>query len=154
MAKKPIEDPNNLLHYLFVTHAPLIQKSIRSLKGKGHIPSKDMYGNEIEDWEFHEAGMRGLMEAVTKYDPKIGPFSAYANQSIRGRIQSHADSLHHIPKHIRMQAKGYEKLHGGAPPPEPQTQPAPTQPTPKTETKSTMSNIPDHLKDLVSDEKT
>jgi DNA-directed RNA polymerase specialized sigma subunit len=65
--------------------------------------------------------MRGLMEAVTKYDPKLGPFSTYAGSSIRGRIQSHADSMHQIPKHIRMQAKRFGEM---------QRQPAPQEPAP------------------------
>ena len=111
MAKKPLDDPNNVLHYLLVTHAPLINKSIKSLRAKGHLPSQE----DMEDWELHEAGMRGLMEAVTKYDPKVGPFSTYANASIRGRIQSHADSAHQIPKHIRMQAKRFSEMQKQTP---------------------------------------
>ena len=111
MAKKPLDDPNNVLHYLLVTHAPLINKSIKSLRAKGHLPSQE----DMEDWELHEAGMRGLMEAVTKYDPKVGPFSTYANASIRGRIQSHADSAHQIPKHIRMQAKRFGEMQRQTP---------------------------------------
>jgi DNA-directed RNA polymerase specialized sigma subunit len=106
MAKKPLDDPNNVLHYLLVTHAPLINKSIKSLRAKGHLPPQE----EMDDWELHEAGMRGLMEAVTKYDPKLGPFATYASSSIRGRIQSHADSMHQIPKHIRMQAKRFGEM--------------------------------------------
>jgi len=109
MAKKPLDDPHNVFNYMLTTHAPLIQKSINSLRAKGHLPTG------MEDWEFHEAGMRGLMEAVAKYDPKFGPFSTYANASIRGRIQSHADSLHEIPKHIRMQAKRFGQMQQQAP---------------------------------------
>lgn len=144
MAKKPIEDPNNLMHYLLVTHAPLIQKNIKSLRAKGHLPSQE----DMEDWEFHEAGMRGLMEAVTKYDPKLGSFPTYANASIRGRIQNHADSLHQIPKHIRMQAKRYEELHR-----EPAPSRSPAQPAPKAEPKSPAIGTPDPLKGSVPDDK-
>lgn len=106
MAKKPLDDPNNVLHYLLTTHAPLIQKHINSLRGSGKLPSRE----EMEDWELHEAGMRGLMEAVHKYKPEVGSFQPYAEASIRGRIQSHADSMHQIPKHIRMQAKRFGEM--------------------------------------------
>lgn len=132
MAKKTLDDPHNVFHYLLTTHAPLIQKSINSLRAKGHLPAG------MEDWEFHEAGMRGLMEAVSKYDPKFGPFSAYANASIRGRIQSHADSQHEIPKHIRMQAKRFGQMQQSVPaagsaaaPDKPSTTPAPNIDKPK-----------------------
>lgn len=130
MAKKPLDDPNNVLHYLLVTHAPLIQRNIKSLRNKNLLPSQD----EMEDWELHEAGMRGLMEAVTKYNPKLGPFSTYANSSIRGRIQSHADSMHQIPKHIRTQAKRFAEFQ------QKQTQ-TPT-PVSEPETSSTDSPAP------------
>lgn len=134
MAKKPLDDPNNVLHYLLVTHAPLINKSIKSLRGKNLIPSQE----EMDDWELHEAGMRGLMEAVTKYDPKLGPFSTYASSSIRGRIQSHADSMHQIPKHIRMQAKRFGEMQR-----QPAAQePAPTAPASQPTTPSTAESTP------------
>jgi DNA-directed RNA polymerase specialized sigma subunit len=109
MADK-INDPKNLMHYLLVTHAPLIHQSIRSLKKAGKIPE------DMEDWEFHEQGIRGLMEAVRAYNPEVAqrtmpdsknPFSTFAQSRIRGRIQDHADSLHQIPKHIRQQAKRF-----------------------------------------------
>lgn len=129
MAKKPLDDPNNVLHYLLVTHAPLINKSIKSLRAKGHLPAQE----EMEDWELHEAGMRGLMEAVTKYDPKLGPFSTYASSSIRGRIQSHADSAHQIPKHIRMQAKRFGEM---------QRQPAAQEPAPVAPATPTVQQTP------------
>ena len=109
MAEKT-NDPKNLMHYLTTTHAPLIHQNIRSLKRKGKIPE------DMEDWEFHEQGMRGLMEAVRDYDPEVAkrtmpdsknPFATFAQSRIRGRIQDHAESLHKIPKHIRRQAKRY-----------------------------------------------
>lgn len=106
-----IKDPKNLMHYLLTTHAPLINQTVQGLKSAGKLP-KDM-----EDWEFHEAGMRGLMEAVMDYKPEIAqrtmpgsknPFATFARTRISGRIQDHADSMHQIPKHIRQQAKRFE----------------------------------------------
>jgi len=115
MAKKTLDDPHNVFHYLLTTHAPLIQKNIKSLRKKGHLPEKDDMGRKVEDWEFHEAGMRGLMEAAAKYKPEFGPFSTYASASIRGRIQSHADSMNQIPRHLRMQAKRFTEMQQGVP---------------------------------------
>lgn len=110
MAENP-KDPKNLQHYLMVTHAPLINKTIKSLKAAGHIPE------HMEDWEFHQEGIRGLMEALRDYKPSVteniksessNPFATFASSRIRGRIQDHAQSMHMIPKHIRQQAKRFE----------------------------------------------
>lgn len=131
MTKKTIDDPNNVLHYLLTTHAPLINQQIKSLRNAEKLPS------ETDDTEFHETGMQGLMEAVVKYKPEIGPFANYASQMIRGRIQNHADNMYNIPKHIRMQAKRYSKMQEqptAAPVKQPQSSQAePKQPTPKEE---------------------
>ena len=106
-----IRDPKNLMNYLLTTHAPLINQTINSLKSTGKLPQG------MEDWEFHEPGMRGLFEAVRDYKPEIAqrtmpesknPFATFARTRIAGRIQDHADSMHHVPKHIRQQAKRFE----------------------------------------------
>ncbi len=111
MAENP-KDPKNLQHYIMVTHAPLVNMAIKSLKASGNIPE------HMEDWEFHEQGMRGLMEALRDYKHDVAqrinpesknPFATFASSRIRGRIQDHAQSMHAIPKHIRQQAKGFER---------------------------------------------
>ena len=119
MANDKIKDPKNLENYLISTYAPLIHKNISSLKASGRLPE------HMEDWEFHEPGIRGLMEAVHDYNPEAAkrlnpdaknPFEAFAHSRIRGKIQDHADSMHAIPKHLRRQAKRFEAL-GSAPTP-------------------------------------
>lgn len=146
MTKKTIDDPNNVLHYLLTTHAPLINQQIKSLRKAEKLPSEE----EADDTEFHEPGMQGLMEAVVKYKPEIGPFANYASQMIRGRIQNHADNMYNIPKHIRMQARRYSKMQehpAGAPVKQPQSpQAEPKQPTPKEE-ESIKSSLPPRIHD-------
>jgi hypothetical protein len=123
MSSNPIKDPKNLESYLISTYAPLIHSNIRSLKAAGKIP------DHMEDWEFHEPAIKGLMEAVHAYNPEIAarvnpnsnnPFATLANSRIRGRIQDHADSMHAIPKYIRRQAKRFEAFN-------PQQEAAPAQ---------------------------
>ena len=113
MSNNKPKDPNNLESYLLYTHAPLIHRAVSSLKAKGHIP------DDMEDWEFNEAGIRGLMEAVRDYNPEVAkrvnpasknPFADFAHTRIRGRIQDHAQSMHAIPKHMRQQAKRFEQF--------------------------------------------
>ena len=117
MANDKIKDPKNLENYLISTYAPLIHKNIVSLKKSGLVPE------HMEDWEFHEPGIRGLMEAVHDYNPEAAkrlnpdsknPFETFAHSRIRGKIQDHADSMYGIPKHLRRQAKRFEAL-GSAP---------------------------------------
>lgn len=134
MADK-INDPKNLMHYILTTHAPLIHQTIRSLKSAGKIPQ------DMEDWEFHEQGIRGLMEAVRAYDPEVAkrtmpdsknPFAAFAQTRIKGRIQDHAESLHQIPKHIRQQAKRFSAYEQSSAKPAAQEPEAPaTMPKPE-----------------------
>lgn len=110
MASNP-KDPKNLEQYLLTTYAPLIHSNIKALKASGKLPES------MEDWEFHEPAMHGLMQAIDAYDPEVAkrvntnsknPFKTLANSRIRGKIQDHADKMFAIPKHIRMQAKRFE----------------------------------------------
>jgi DNA-directed RNA polymerase specialized sigma subunit len=105
-----IKDTNNVLHYLLMTHAPLIQRQLKSLRASNKLPPE----HEVDDTEFHEPAMQGLMEAVVKYKPEVGPFANYASQMIRGRIQNHADNMYAIPKHIRTQAKQFSQMQSRA----------------------------------------
>lgn len=108
-----IKNKHNVQNYLLTTYAPLINSSIKSLKGAGRIPQ------HIEDHELHEPAIRGLMEAVRDYNhdkalrtmpDSKNPFATFASTRIKGRIQDHADSMHQLPKHLRVQASRYAKL--------------------------------------------
>lgn len=160
MTKKQLDDPNNLFSYLMVTHAPLIHKSIKSLRKSNKLPPED----NMEDEEFHFPGMVGLMEAVRKYKPDLGEFAQYAESMIRGQIQAHASAAHDVPKHIRMKAKRFAKLYGETPqegaaatpvktedaPKIPKPEPAAQAKTPTTSGVKPVdkSMIPPHLHDI------
>lgn len=134
MPSDKIKDPNNLESYLLYTHAPLIHRAVSSLKASGKMPQN------MEDWEFDEPAVRGLMEAIRDYNPEVAkrvnpesknPFADFAHTRIRGRILDHAQSMHAIPKHIRQQAKRFEAFAGqSASTPATKTEPSATEAAP------------------------
>jgi len=104
MKKNPLDDPQNQekINHFLIEHAPLINLHFKKLMDAGHIPK------ESDPSDLHMAGFEGLMDALHKYDPKVGSsFSNYAGHRIRGKMLdfAHSNYADHIPKTERIQAK-------------------------------------------------
>lgn len=108
-----LKDPKNqkLLNDFISEHAPLIDKVTKSLRNAGHIPEG------IDPDDLHLAALHGLMTAIHKYDGDIAankseegdnPFLKFAEGSISGRMRTHMDQQHQVPKKIRADAKRSE----------------------------------------------
>ena len=103
------DDKNKKIMNDFISeHAPLIHKSVKSLKAAGKIP------DHIEDEDLHFAGIYGLVDAMHKYDHDVAsrtakegenPFAKYAEQRIRGKMLDHAAAQDVVPKQFRQRAK-------------------------------------------------
>ena len=93
-----IKDPMIKKHeeYLLHTYAPEIERHANSLKSQGMIPS------HIDNEDLHDAGRRGLYEAVSKWKntpaakkatteaEKVAAFHSYAAQRIKNTMLDHA----------------------------------------------------------------
>lgn len=112
----PLKDPKNKkkIEDFLIEHAPLIGRTIGSLKKKGHIPA------DTDMSKVNYAGFYGLMDAIKKYDPEAGsklqsgqdenPFVKYAQFRISGKILDHVHGLSKIPKNLKTRAKNLELL--------------------------------------------
>jgi RNA polymerase sigma factor (sigma-70 family) len=104
----PLDDPNNQkkINDFIVEHAPLINLHIKKLMASGKIPEN------VDPSDLHMAGFQGLMEALHRYDPKIGAsFSTYAGTRINGKMLDHVASQDYVPKTARIQAKNIKALN-------------------------------------------
>lgn len=106
----PLDDPKNKekINHFLIEHAPLINLYVKKLKNEGMIPK------DIDHSDLHLAGFQGLMEALHRYDPKVGAnFQTYAGTRIRGKMLDHVASQDYIPKNVRTQAKNIKALAAG-----------------------------------------
>ena len=111
-----LKDPNNkkMLDAFIIEHAPLINKHINILKSQKKIPPY------VQDEDLHLAGIKGLMQAVHKFDPEIASrmatkagdnlFTKYADKKIRGHMLDHVASSGDIPKTHQQRAKNLNRL--------------------------------------------
>lgn len=111
-----LKDPKNKqkIQDYISEHAPLIHKQINILRSKGKIPP------HIEEDDLHFAGIYGLVDALHKYDPKIGerlktseqenPFIKYAEKRVQGKILDHMAEHSEIPKIFTQRAKNLAML--------------------------------------------
>ena len=108
-----LKDPKNqkILNDFISEHAPLVHKTVKSLKSAGKIPE------HIEDEDLHFAGIHGLVDAMHKYDHDVAgrtakegenPFTKYAEQRIRGKMLDHAAAQDVVPKQLRQRAKNLQ----------------------------------------------
>ena len=118
----PLKDPKNqkLIQDFLIEHSPLINQTIKHLRGSGKIPE------HIEDDDLHFAGFHGLMEAVHRYQKDVAGrtseegsgnvFAKYAKTRIRGKMLDVGESQNQIPAVARKRAKNLEALsQPGAP---------------------------------------
>jgi RNA polymerase sigma factor for flagellar operon FliA len=107
MADDPLKDPDKQkkLNHFLAEHAPLINLHLKKLHREGKIHQ------DIDHTDLHEAGFHGLMEALHRYDPKIGAsFGTYAGTRIRGKMLDHITSSGPVPKSLQTQAKNLKAL--------------------------------------------
>lgn len=107
MADDPLKDPEKQkrLNHFLAEHAPLINLHMKKLQREGKIHEG------IDPTDLHEAGFHGLMEALHRYDPKVGAnFSTYAGTRIRGKMLDHVTESGAIPKQLQTQAKNLKAL--------------------------------------------
>src|SRR5581483_3068267 len=84
-------------------HLPLVRRVVQRLAARKppHIELDDLVS-----W-----GIVGLLDAMTKYDPrKEASFSTYAQFRIRGAILDHLRSLDWVPRSVRQKASLIEKV--------------------------------------------
>ena len=108
----PLRDPKNqkLLNHFIAEHAPLINLHVTKLRNEGKLSS------DIDHDDLHMAGVHGLMDALHRYDPKVGAsFSTYAQTRIRGRMLDHITSQSDVPKSVAQQAKNLKTLQSQDP---------------------------------------
>ena len=111
MSKLP-NDPESqkLINDFLIEHAPLINLHVKKLMNEGKIPQG------IDPTDLHTAGFHGLMEALHRYDPKVGAnFSTYAGRRVAGKMLDHVASLDEVPKTARIRAKNIKALGSGEP---------------------------------------
>ena len=99
------KDPKNQakLNHFILEHMPLVNLHIKKLRNSGKIPE------HIEDEDLHFEGIHGLIDALHRFDDKMGvKFSTYAGRRIAGKMLDHASSQDVIPKHIRAEAKKFK----------------------------------------------
>lgn len=107
MAKDPLKDINRQkkLNHFLAEHAPLINLHVKKLQREGKIHQ------DIDHTDLHEAGFHGLMEALHRYDPKVGAsFATYAGTRVRGKMLDHITASGPIPKSLQAQAKRLKAL--------------------------------------------
>ena len=103
----PLDDPNNKakFNHFLIEHAPLINLHIKKLQNEGKIPE----GIDIND--LHMEGFHGLVDALHKYDPKVGAsFPTYAGRRIGGKILDYLTSVDPVGKTIRTRFKNIDAL--------------------------------------------
>jgi RNA polymerase sigma factor for flagellar operon FliA len=84
-------------------HLPLVRRVVQRLAARKppHIEIDDLVS-----W-----GIVGLLDAMTKYDPKKeASFATYAQFRIRGAILDHLRSLDWVPRSVRQKASLIEKV--------------------------------------------
>ena len=84
-------------------HLPLVRRVVQRLAARKppHIEVDDLVS-----W-----GIVGLLDAITKYDPKKeASFSTYAQFRIRGAVLDHLRSLDWVPRSVRQKASLIEKV--------------------------------------------
>ena len=84
-------------------HLPLVRRVVQRLAARKppHIELDDLVS-----W-----GIVGLLDAITKYDPrKEASFSTYAQFRIRGAVLDHLRSLDWVPRSVRQKASLIEKI--------------------------------------------
>ena len=84
-------------------YLPLVRRVVQRLAARKppHIELDD-----LTSW-----GIVGLLDAITKYDPKKeAMFSTYAQFRIRGAILDHLRSLDWVPRSVRQKASLIEKV--------------------------------------------
>jgi RNA polymerase sigma factor for flagellar operon FliA len=87
-------------------HLPLVRRVVQRLAARKppHIELDDLVS-----W-----GIVGLLDAITKYDPKKeASFSTYAQFRIRGAVLDHLRSLDWVPRSVRQKASLIEKVAHG-----------------------------------------
>jgi RNA polymerase sigma factor for flagellar operon FliA len=87
-------------------HLPLVRRVVQRLAARKppHIEIDDLVS-----W-----GIVGLLDAITKYDPrKEASFSTYAQFRIRGAVLDHLRSLDWVPRSVRQKASLIEKVAHG-----------------------------------------
>jgi RNA polymerase sigma factor for flagellar operon FliA len=87
-------------------HLPLVRRVVQRLAARKppHIEVDDLVS-----W-----GIVGLLDAITKYDPKKeASFSTYAQFRIRGAVLDHLRSLDWVPRSVRQKASLIEKVAHG-----------------------------------------
>lgn len=107
MADDPLKDADKQqkLNHFLAEHAPLINLHVKKLHREGKIHQ------DIDHTDLHEAGFHGLMEALHRYDPKVGAsFSTYAGTRIRGKMLDHVTATGPVPKSLQTQAKNLKAL--------------------------------------------
>lgn len=103
MAK--IDDPDDLLSYVYMTYAPYVNKHYNGLLKTGKLPP-DATKNPSE---WHNIGQQALLRAIHTYKPEFGDFTKHAEQNIRYALIAHADKQYKVPKSVRTAAKQYER---------------------------------------------
>jgi|SRR5581483_10190664 len=104
----PLDDPKNKekFNHFLIEHAPLINLHVKKLQNEGKIPE----GIDVND--LHMEGFHGLVDALHKYDPKVGAsFPTYAGRRISGKMLDYLSSLDPVGKVIRTQVKNIGKLN-------------------------------------------
>ena len=112
MADDTLKDPDKQkkLNHFLAEHAPLINLHVKKLEREGKLHQ------DIDHTDLHEAGFHGLMEALHRYDPKIGAsFSTYAGTRIRGKMLDHVTASGAVPKSLQTQAKNLKALQNQKP---------------------------------------
>src|SRR5262245_57756425 len=87
-------------------HLPLVRRVVQRLAARKppHIEIDDLVS-----W-----GIVGLLDAISKYDPKKeASFSTYAQFRIRGAVLDHLRSLDWVPRSVRQKASLIEKVAHG-----------------------------------------
>ena len=87
-------------------HLPLVRRVVQRLATRKppHIEMDDLVS-----W-----GIVGLLDAISKYDPrKEASFATYAQFRIRGAVLDHLRSLDWVPRSVRQKASLVEKISHG-----------------------------------------
>jgi RNA polymerase sigma factor (sigma-70 family) len=103
-----LKDPEDKKHFdrFFAEHAPLINLHLNSIKKQ----YGENFPNNLDQNDLVMAGLRGLMDAVHRYDPKQGAsLKTYAGHAIRGRMLDEVTKAKAIPKTLLNQARNLKE---------------------------------------------
>jgi RNA polymerase sigma factor (sigma-70 family) len=100
----------NALDRIVRDNEPFIASCVRDLKAKG-LSSPQSSVADISDDDLLQAGRRGYVKALERFDPEKGALPKYAKDWIRNEVQRTAgkNETIHKPEQIRIPAKALRK---------------------------------------------